>query len=157
MKAMIVILTNDDGRSGKLMSMTPSKRCPSGGFWPKRPGPLVGGAPGRMGVRAVIAESFERIHRSNLVGMGILPLVFETGADRKSLGLTGAETIDIIGLDNLERRMQLLLVVHRPDLRVDRVSVICRIDTAEEVTYYRHGGILPYVLRGMAAAHSHAS
>jgi aconitate hydratase len=105
-----------------------------------------------LGVAAVIAESFERIHRSNLVGMGVLPLTFRNGMDRKSLGLTGEEILDIVGLENLSPRMELSLVIHRPDGRVETVPLLCRVDTADEVAYYRHGGILHYVLRGMAKA-----
>ncbi|MDQ2802111.1 MAG: aconitate hydratase AcnA [Pseudomonadota bacterium] len=105
-----------------------------------------------LGVRAVIVESFERIHRSNLVGMGVLPLVFPEGVDRKRIGITGEETIDILGLDQLRPRMELALLVHRPDGQTDTVPVICRVDTLDEVSYYRHGGILQYVLRGMAKA-----
>jgi len=105
-----------------------------------------------LGIKAVIVESFERIHRSNLVGMGVLPLVFQEGMDRKRLGITGEEVIDITGLHDLRPRMELSLVVHRPNGRTDTVQVICRIDTLDEVNYYRHGGILHYVLRGMAKA-----
>ena len=105
-----------------------------------------------LGVKAVIVESFERIHRSNLVGMGVLPLTFKDGMDRKSLALTGDETLDILGLDALSPRMDLSLVIHRPNGTVDTVSVLCRVDTLDEVSYYRHGGILQYVLRGMAKA-----
>ena len=105
-----------------------------------------------LGVKAVIAESFERIHRSNLVGMGVLPLTFPEGVDRKTLGLTGEEIIDIVGLDKLAPRMELQLVIHRPDGKMETVPVLCRVDTADEVSYYRHGGILHYVLRGMAKA-----
>ena len=105
-----------------------------------------------LGIRAVIVESFERIHRSNLVGMGVLPLTFQEGMDRKRLALTGEETIDIAGLDSLSPRIELKLVVHRPNGATDLVPVLCRIDTADEVEYYRHGGILHYVLRGMAKA-----
>ncbi|MCW3473463.1 aconitate hydratase AcnA [Limobrevibacterium gyesilva] len=105
-----------------------------------------------LGARAVIAESFERIHRSNLVGMGVLPLTFKEGMDRKSLGLTGEELLDVIGLDALSPRMDLSLVIHRPNGKVDTVPVLCRVDTLDEVSYYRHGGILQYVLRGMAKA-----
>jgi aconitate hydratase len=105
-----------------------------------------------LGVRAVITESFERIHRSNLVGMGVLPLTFKDGMDRKSLNLTGAEILDITGLDELSPRMDLTLVIHRPDGSTDTVPLLCRVDTLDEVSYYRHGGILQYVLRGMAKA-----
>jgi aconitate hydratase len=105
-----------------------------------------------LGVRAVIVESFERIHRSNLVGMGVLPLIFPEGVDRKRLGITGEETIDILGLEQLAPRREMSLIVHRPNGKTDTVSVICRVDTADEVNYYRHGGILQYVLRDMAKA-----
>ena len=97
-----------------------------------------------LGVKAVVVESFERIHRSNLVGMGVLPLVFKAGTDRKSLGITGEEIIDITGLDTITPRMELSLVIHRPNGKVDTVPVICRIDTVDEVAYYQHGGILQY-------------
>jgi aconitate hydratase len=105
-----------------------------------------------LGVKAVITESFERIHRSNLVGMGVLPLTFKEGMDRKTLGLKGDEIIDITGLDNLSPRMDLQLVIHRANGTTDHVDVFCRVDTADEVNYYQHGGILQYVLRGMAKA-----
>ena len=105
-----------------------------------------------LGARAVIVESFERIHRSNLVGMGVLPLVFKEGTDRKSLNIVGDEIIDIEGLETITPRMDLTLVIHRSNGSVDRVPVVCRIDTQDEVAYYRHGGILQYVLRGMAKA-----
>ena len=105
-----------------------------------------------LGVKAVIVESFERIHRSNLVGMGVLPLTFKEGMDRKTLGLTGDELIDIVGLHDIKARMDLSLVIHRSNGVVDTVPVTCRIDTVDEVGYYQHGGILQYVLRQMAAA-----
>ena len=105
-----------------------------------------------LGVKAVIVESFERIHRSNLVGMGVLPLTFKDGMDRKTLALTGDETMDIIGLDDLHPGMDLTLVIHRPDGSTTEVPVLCRVDTLDEVSYYRHGGILHYVLREMAKA-----
>ena len=105
-----------------------------------------------LGVRAVIVESFERIHRSNLVGMGVLPLTFKEGMDRKSLDLTGEELIDIAGLEAITPRMELTLLIHRPDGTTDKAPVTCRVDTLDEVQYYRHGGILQYVLRGMARA-----
>ncbi|WP_458096092.1 aconitate hydratase AcnA [Roseomonas sp. WA12] len=103
-----------------------------------------------LGVKAVIAESFERIHRSNLVGMGVLPLVFKPGEDRKTLNITGEETIDILGLEDLKARMLLDIVIHRPDGTETRTQVQCRVDTADEVEYYKQGGILHYVLRSMA-------
>ncbi|MDB5368936.1 MAG: acnA, partial [Roseomonas sp.] len=103
-----------------------------------------------LGVKAVIVESFERIHRSNLVGMGVLPLVFKPGENRQTLGITGAETIDILGLEDLKARMVLDLVIHRPDGTTTTTQVQCRVDTADEVEYYKNGGILHYVLRNMA-------
>ena len=101
-----------------------------------------------LGVRAVIAESFERIHRSNLVGMGVLPCCFQEGTTAQTLGLDGTETYSLIGLDdNLQPRQTLTLRITRADGRQQDVPVTCRIDTPIEVEYYRHGGILPYVLR----------
>lgn len=105
-----------------------------------------------LGVRAVVAESFERIHRSNLVGMGVLPLQFMEGTDRKSLGLKGDETVSIAGLSAISPKMTLTLVISGANGEKREVPVICRIDTAEEVDYYRHGGILLYVLRGLLKA-----
>ncbi|GAB0115226.1 aconitate hydratase AcnA [Acidisoma sp. C75] len=105
-----------------------------------------------LGVKAVITESFERIHRSNLVGMGVLPLTFKDGMDRKSLQITGQETLDILGLEELRPRMDLTLVIHRPSGQRDEVKLLCRVDTLDEVAYYQHGGILHYVLREMAKA-----
>ncbi len=105
-----------------------------------------------LGVKAVLVESFERIHRSNLVGMGVLPLTFLAGMDRHSLRLTGAEVLDILGLEALSPRIELTLVIHRADGTTDTAPVLCRVDTADEVEYYRHGGILHYVLREMAKA-----
>ncbi len=104
-----------------------------------------------LGIRAVIAESFERIHRSNLVGMGVLPLTFKDGMDRRALKLTGEETFDLLGLGELRPRMDLTLRIHRPGGKTDEIVLLCRVDTVDEVSYCRHGGILPYVLRGMAA------
>jgi aconitate hydratase len=100
-----------------------------------------------LGVRAVIAESFERIHRSNLVGMGVLPLEFTNGETRLSLGLTGFETYDILGLDGGLRPRATLKVRARDTDTTKEFAVVCRIDTPEELRYYEHGGILPYVLR----------
>ena len=105
-----------------------------------------------LGIRAVVAESFERIHRSNLVGMGVLPLLFKSGTTRETLGLVGDEVIDIKGLDKITPRMTLTLAITRADGSTLDVPVICRVDTLDEVEYYRHGGILQYVLRGMAQA-----
>jgi aconitate hydratase len=95
----------------------------------------------------VIAESFERIHRSNLVGMGVLPLEFTGGDTRQSLGLTGFETFDIDGLDDSLRPRATLTVRARGANGTTSFKVLARIDTPEEMNYYRHGGILPYVLR----------
>jgi aconitate hydratase len=101
-----------------------------------------------LGVRAVIAESFERIHRSNLVGMGVLPLEFTNGETRLSLGLTGFETYDITGLDGkLRARATLTVKARASDGSTKEFKVICRIDTPEELRYYENAGILPYVLR----------
>jgi len=105
-----------------------------------------------LGIKAVVVESFERIHRSNLVGMGVLPLTFKDGATRQSLGLTGHETIDILGLEELRAGMDLRMLVHREAGRTDEVMLKCRVDTDDEVEYYRNGGILHYVLREMARA-----
>jgi aconitate hydratase len=105
-----------------------------------------------LGIKAVVAESFERIHRSNLVGMGVLPLVFREGETRQSLGLRGDEVIDILGIEKLQPRMSLELVITRGDGSVLRTEVLCRVDTLDEVEYYKNGGILHYVLRGMAKA-----
>ena len=103
-----------------------------------------------LGVRAVIAESFERIHRSNLVGMGVLPCEFMHGETRQSLGLTGFERYEIVGLDaSLTPRATLTVRATATDGAVKEFSVRCRIDTPEEMQYYTHGGILPYVLRSL--------
>ena len=106
-----------------------------------------------LGVKAVIAESFERIHRSNLVGMGVLPLQFKPGTDRNTLALTGQEMLAIEGLEGVELRpqMPLTLIVSRKDGQQERVEVLCRIDTLNEVEYFKAGGILHYVLRQMIA------
>lgn len=101
-----------------------------------------------LGVKAVVAVSFERIHRSNLVGMGVLPCQFKEGTTAQTLGLTGTETFDLIGLgEDVKPRQELTLVINGEK----RVPVICRIDTPIEVEYYRHGGILPFVLRQLVA------
>jgi len=106
--------------------------------------------PKLLGVNAVIAESFERIHRSNLIGMGILPLQFLEGTTRKTLQLVGDEKIDILGLDeNIKPRATMKVIIHRHDGSKKEISALCRIDTTNEVEYYRNGGILQYVLRGM--------
>ena len=101
-----------------------------------------------LGVRAVIAKSFERIHRSNLVGMGVLPLQFEEGTNAQTLGLTGKETFDITGIESgLKPRMIATLVIDGKT----KVPLRVRIDTPIEVDYYVHGGILPFVLRQLIA------
>jgi aconitate hydratase len=101
-----------------------------------------------LGVKVVVAQSFERIHRSNLVGMGVLPCQFKEGTSAAQLGLTGKETFDLIGLENGVRpRQDVTLVVHRADGTTEQVPVTLRIDTPIEIDYYQHGGILPYVLR----------
>ncbi|WP_025858474.1 aconitate hydratase AcnA [Pseudomonas sp. CHM02] len=107
-----------------------------------------------LGVKAVIAESFERIHRSNLVGMGVLPLQFKLDQNRKSLKLTGKEKVDILGLTGVEivPRMNLTLVITREDGSSEKVEVLCRIDTLNEVEYFKSGGILHYVLRQLIAS-----
>jgi aconitate hydratase len=106
-----------------------------------------------LGVRAVIAESFERIHRSNLIGMGVAPLIFDGGKTRNDYGLTGREAIDISGLSGrLGARMKVVAKVTYPDGRTADMPLILRIDTADEVAYFENGGILPYVLRRLAAA-----
>ncbi|GAA0556614.1 aconitate hydratase AcnA [Rheinheimera aquimaris] len=102
-----------------------------------------------LGVRAVLAESFERIHRSNLIGMGVLPLQFLAGTDRKTLKLTGEESFTLRGLSALKPRQKLQLVITYPDGAKQEVDVHCRIDTGNELAYYQHGGILQYVLRRM--------
>jgi len=100
-----------------------------------------------LGVKAVIARSFERIHRSNLVGMGVLPLQFTGGDSAQSLALKGDEIIDITGLDDIHPQQELQLKIRKPDGSERTIAVKSRIDTAIEVDYYKHGGILPYVLR----------
>ncbi|AMB85718.1 aconitate hydratase [Pseudomonas agarici] len=107
-----------------------------------------------LGVKAVIAESFERIHRSNLVGMGVLPLQFKLDQNRKSLKLTGKETLSIKGLSGaeLQPRMNLSLTLTREDGSQEKIDVLCRIDTLNEVEYFKAGGILHYVLRQLIAS-----
>ncbi len=105
-----------------------------------------------LGVRAVIAQSYERIHRSNLVGMGVLPCQFKEGTSALTLKLDGSETYDLIGTESgILPRMELTLVIHRANGFTESVPVILRIDTPIEIDYYRHGGILPYVLRQILA------
>ena len=105
-----------------------------------------------LGVKAVIAESFERIHRSNLVGMGVLPLQFKEGFDRKKLNITGAELITIIDIDKgVNPRQEVACEIKYKDGTSKTIKVLCRIDTENEVEYYKNGGILQYVLRNMLA------
>ncbi|CAJ0812978.1 Aconitate hydratase A [Ralstonia wenshanensis] len=106
-----------------------------------------------LGVKAVIARSFERIHRSNLVGMGVLPLQFKGNDSAQSLGIVGDETFDIEGLDGeIKPQQDVTLVIHRANGETTRAQVLLRIDTPIEVDYYKHGGILPFVLRQLLAA-----
>jgi aconitate hydratase len=104
--------------------------------------------PRLLGVKAVIAESYERIHRSNLIGMGIVPLQFKAGENLQTHGLTGLETFDVIGITgNLKLRQDLTVRAKSDDGKLKEFTVTCRIDTPAELDYYRHGGILEYVLR----------
>jgi aconitate hydratase len=105
-----------------------------------------------LGIKAVVAKSFERIHRSNLVGMGVLPLQFKHGDSWESLRLTGSEKIDVVPSPDLAPRSDAKLTITRADGSKEEVTVTLRIDTPIEVDYYRHGGILPYVLRQLLAA-----
>ena len=105
-----------------------------------------------LGVKAVISESFERIHRSNLVGMGVIPFEFTNGVSRKSLGLTGDETVSISGLDTIEPLQEVPCTITMADGTVHEIALKCRIDTAIEIEYIEHGGVLHYVLRSLAAA-----
>jgi aconitate hydratase len=106
-----------------------------------------------LGVRAVLAQSFERIHRSNLIGMGVLPLQFAEGGGWQSLGITGIETVTIRGIAHgLKPRQQLIAEVCTAHGTIKPVSVLCRIDTLDELDYFSHGGILPYVLRNLSRA-----
>jgi len=105
-----------------------------------------------LGVKAVIARSFERIHRSNLVGMGVLPLQFKGSDSAQSLKLTGEETFDIVLDGDVKPQQEVTLVIHRKDGSSQKVPVLLRIDTPIEVDYYKHGGILPFVLRSLLAA-----
>ncbi len=104
-----------------------------------------------LGVKAVISETFERIHRSNLVGMGVLPLQFKDGMTRKSLKLDGSETFDVGGIEGgLKPRMDIPVTIHRRDGASEQIVVTCRIDTLEEIEYFKNGGVLHYVLRNLA-------
>ncbi|MDB5622556.1 MAG: acnA [Devosia sp.] len=105
-----------------------------------------------LGVKAVIAQSFERIHRSNLVGMGVIPLQFRDGESWQTLGLDGTETIDIVDVANITPRATVPVKITRADGTAVTIQTRCRIDTANELDYYKHGGILHYVLRSLVAA-----
>ena len=105
-----------------------------------------------LGVKAVVARSFERIHRNNLVGMGVLPLQFKGTDSAQTLGIAGDETFDIVVPKDIRPQQDLTLVIHRKDGTRKEVPVLCRIDTPIEVDYYNGGGILPYVLRDLMAA-----
>jgi aconitate hydratase len=105
-----------------------------------------------LGVKAAIAESFERIHRSNLVGMGVLPLQYQAGQDRKTLGLTGEETFDIQVDDTLQPRQDVNVIARRADGTTVVFKALCRIDTPVEIDYYRNGGIMQTVLRRILKA-----
>jgi aconitate hydratase len=109
--------------------------------------------PKLLGVRAVITESFERIHRSNLIGMGVAPFCFGAGKSRKDYGFTGRETVDIPGLSgDIKPRMRVEATIHRPDGSTQKLPLVLMILTADEVAYFKNGGILPYVLRNLIAA-----
>jgi len=105
-----------------------------------------------LGVKAVIAQSYERIHRSNLVGMGVVPFVFEEGTNAQTLGLDGSETVSILGLADVKPRQKMIAEITSTDGSVKQVPIICRIDTLDEIEYFRNGGILHYVLRNLASA-----
>jgi aconitate hydratase len=105
-----------------------------------------------LGVKAVIAESFERIHRSNLVGMGVIPFEFTGGQTRKSLGLVGDEEVTIAGLADVKPLQEVTASIKRADGSVEEIALRCRIDTEVEIDYIKHGGVLHYVLRNLAAA-----
>jgi len=108
--------------------------------------------PKLLGVRAVITESFERIHRSNLIGMGVLPLQFEDGGTWKGLNLTGEETVSIAGVAGVRVRQKMIVQIKRKSGEIVSVPVLCRIDTENELDYFNNGGILPFVLRNLAKA-----
>jgi aconitate hydratase len=111
-----------------------------------------------LGVRAVVAESFERIHRSNLVGMGVLPCQFKDGTNAATLKLDGTETFDIVGLETgqVKPRQDVTLLIHRTHGDREEVTLTLRIDTPIEIDYYQHGGILPFVLRQLLAQEEQA-
>ena len=103
-----------------------------------------------LGVKAVIAETFERIHRSNLVGMGVIPFEFTAGDTRKSLGIIGDETVSISGLDTIKPLQEVPCTIAMGDGTVKQITLKCRIDTAVEIEYIENGGVLHYVLRNLA-------
>jgi aconitate hydratase len=106
-----------------------------------------------LGVKAVVVQSFERIHRSNLVGMGVLPLQFKEGTNAHTLKLDGSEVYEVLGLNaNLKPQQDLTLGITRANGQSENVTVTCRIDTPIEIDYYQHGGILPFVLRQLVAS-----
>jgi aconitate hydratase len=105
-----------------------------------------------LGVKAVIAESFERIHRSNLVGMGVIPFEFTNGQSRKTLALDGSEAVSISGLDTIQPLQEVPCEITRVDGTITKLLLKCRIDTAIEIEYIEHGGVLHYVLRNLAKA-----
>jgi aconitate hydratase len=105
-----------------------------------------------LGVRAVITQSFERIHRSNLVGMGVLPLVFKEGDSVAGLGLSGDEVFTITGIEDIQPRKMLQVKAEKADGTVITFEVLARLDSDVEVDYFRHGGILPFVLRKLMAS-----
>jgi aconitate hydratase len=105
-----------------------------------------------LGIKAVVAKSFERIHRSNLVGMGVLPLQFKPGDSWENLGLKGDETVDVVLGSEIRPQSDARLLIKSADGTEREVTVTLRIDTAIEVDYYKHGGILPFVLRQLLAA-----
>jgi aconitate hydratase len=105
-----------------------------------------------LGIKAVVAKSFERIHRSNLVGMGVLPLQFKRDDTWQNLHITGRETVDVVLEGEIKPLSEAKLVITDVEGNTRNVTVILRIDTAIEVDYYKHGGILPYVLRQLLAA-----
>ena len=105
-----------------------------------------------LGVKAVVARSFERIHRSNLVGMGVLPLQFLGSDSWESLGIKGDEVIDIEFPEQFVPQQEMVMTIRRADGRSSQVKLLSRIDTPIEVDYFKHGGILPYVLRELMAA-----
>ena len=103
-----------------------------------------------LGIKAVLAESFERIHRSNLVGMGVLPLQFKEGFDRKKLKITGAELITVVDIEKgIKPRAEVACEIKYKDGTIKKIQALSRIDTENEIEYYKNGGILQYVLRNM--------